>query len=222
MQILIAYCYKTLDDARFTRIPLSIDPTIPEAPAPEPTGSIGYFARICPEKGIQNLLACADILKEHPQASFQIGGYLPSQHRRWFRKLLRKAERIAPGQIHWLGSPETREEKFQVISQFDVLCVPTDYHEPKGLYVLEAGLLGIPCVLPNHGAFPELAAELQSGHLYDPGQRDSLRRTLQTVLQEPPSHDELQLPERVRHAYGMQETAPRICGAIGTFLKAPE
>ena len=214
--------YLQLQDARFIRIPLSIDPAIPQAPAPQPNGTIGYFARICPEKGIQNLLASVDILKDHPTARFQIAGYLPSQHRRWFEKLRARAERIAPGQIEWLGSPETREEKFQIISQFDVVCVPTDYPEPKGLYVLEAGLLGIPCVLPNHGAFPELAAELQSCHLYDPGDKDGLSNALQAVLREPPSHDELQLPQRVRHAYGMQETAPRICEAVSTFLKAPE
>ncbi|MFN5896438.1 MAG: hypothetical protein ACK48Y_02860, partial [Planctomyces sp.] len=44
----------------------------------------------------------------------------------------------------------------------------TEYQEPKGLYVLEAALLGIPSLLPAHGAFPERLQMLQHGTLFDP------------------------------------------------------
>ena len=45
-----------------------------------------------------------------------------------------------------------------VLPSIDVLSVPSGYHEPKGLYLLEAMACGVPVVQPDHGAFPELIA----------------------------------------------------------------
>ena len=62
----------------------------------------------------------------------------------------------------------------QLIRSFDWLCVPTIYHEPKGLYVLEAALAGVPAIVPNHGAFPERIQSVGGGLLFDPSQEKSL------------------------------------------------
>ena len=43
--------------------------------------------------------------------------------------------------------------------------VPSGYHEPKGLYLLEAMACGVPVVQPNHGAFPELIGRTGGGVL---------------------------------------------------------
>ena len=51
----------------------------------------------------------------------------------------------------------------------DVLSVPTTHREPKGLFVLESLAAGVPVVLPNHGAFPELVASTGGGCLTPPG-----------------------------------------------------
>ena len=54
----------------------------------------------------------------------------------------------------------------------DLLSVPTDFEEPKGLPILEAWANGVPVVQPAAGAFPELVGEQGAGGLLVP-QRDS-------------------------------------------------
>lgn len=157
---------------RFRTIPLAVQPA-PATPAPpaSPTSQrhIGYFARICPEKGAFRFLeAAAQLLPQNPSLRMSIGGFLPALHQKQFHQRFKSAAKGCEHQLHWLGSPNTREEKFQLLSQFDWLCVPAEYREPKGLYVLEAALLGIPSLLPAHGAFPERLQMLQHGKLYPP------------------------------------------------------
>ncbi len=58
-----------------------------------------------------------------------------------------------------------RAKKVQFFHDIDVLSVPSGYHEPKGLYLLEAMACGVPVVQPNHGAFPEILARTGGGVL---------------------------------------------------------
>ena len=58
-----------------------------------------------------------------------------------------------------------RAKKVQFFHDIDVLSVPSPYHEPKGLYLLEAMACGVPVVQPNHGAFPEIIARTGGGVL---------------------------------------------------------
>ena len=58
-----------------------------------------------------------------------------------------------------------RAKKVQFFHDIDVLSVPSGYHEPKGLYLLEAMACGVPVVQPNHGAFPEIIARTGGGVL---------------------------------------------------------
>jgi len=58
-----------------------------------------------------------------------------------------------------------RAKKIRFFHDLDVLSVPSGYHEPKGLYLLEAMACGVPVVQPNHGAFPEILARTGGGVL---------------------------------------------------------
>lgn len=215
--------HMSLSADRFRQIPLTID--VDRLPAkvankdePSAKTTIGYFARICPEKGIHNLLAAAEsVLPDHPHAEVVIAGFLPRQHRKWFEKLRTRAERRTPGRIRWLGSPDGRDEKFDIIRGFDYLCVPTDYQEPKGLYVLEAGMAEVASILPAHGAFPELIEGLGTGTLYDPKTPDGLSTALRTALVAEEVNHAL-LPDKVTEIHGMQATASVIERVIRSFL----
>lgn len=216
--------YLRLPASKFQQIPLTIDTAgIPEPMRPQTAArfNIGYFARLCPEKGIQNLLAAAPaVLAARPNAQIVIGGYLPRQYAGWFYRQFRRLERRFPGRVCYSGSPTERIDKYRIISTFDVLCVPTDYREPKGLYVLEAGLLGIPSVLPEHGAFPELVDQLQSGTLYDPRDPDALAAALIRHPDAATGDSVERLPDRVRASYGMEATAPALASVLRQFASA--
>ena len=221
--------YLDLPKDRIRQVPLSIDTSHCDDPpgtaetrcrseSVQGTFRIGYFARICPEKGVQNLLeAAGTVLPELPRVDIGIAGYLPPRHRRWFQRRLKQAQAVAPHRIHWLDSPGSRTEKLRLISRFNLLCVPTEYHEPKGIYVLEAASVGVPALLPRHGVFPELVERLGHGMLYDPGKKDNLVAGLRHATEKYatiPSG----LPGQVREHFDMHATAPHLRRALAECL----
>ncbi len=213
--------YLNLPADRFRQIPLTIDvtPNIQSKPADAKNDSfcIGYFARICPEKGIQNLLAAAEVvLPNCPGAFVRIAGFLPDQHRSWFEQLLADSQEALPGRIEYLGSPSGRSEKFDVISSFNMLCVPTNYFEPKGLFVLEAALMNVPSLVPAHGAFPELIERLGCGRNYDSKDATGLNLALRECI-ERPIPTPTGLADSVAANFGMQTTAEILKNVIYSF-----
>jgi glycosyltransferase involved in cell wall biosynthesis len=130
--------------------------------------TIGYFARVAPEKGLHNLADAYRILrleKGLPASRLLAAGYLPPEHKPYLENI---AERLrADGlaaEFVYRGTVE-RAKKVQFLHEIDVLSVPSPYHEPKGLYLLEAMACGVPVVQPDHGAFPEMIQRTGGGVL---------------------------------------------------------
>ena len=169
--------YLKLKQPRFANIPLGIDleghTGIPEARGHEGF-RIGYFARICPEKGIHRLIsAFREFRKQRPNSRLLAGGYLGKRDAKWFKKQLKATSDLGDS-FEYIGSPDTHEEKVAFLSSIDVLSVPTEYREPKGLYVIESLANGTPVVQPDHGAFPELLEATGGGLLFDHSSEESL------------------------------------------------
>ena len=83
--------------------------------------------------------------------------------------------------FEYIGSIE-RDEKLAFLKSIDVLSVPTEFLEPKGIYALEALAAGVPVVLPEHGAFPELLVSSQGGLLVPPRDASQLADALALIL----------------------------------------
>lgn len=225
--------YLRLPGDRFRTIPLTMDSdslrtninlrergsspnSAPRRTMPQTT--IGYFARICPEKGAFHFLdAAEDVIAQRRDIDFVVAGFLPELHRLAFETRLRAVQRkVGENRLRWEGSPPDRDGKFLILRSFDWLCIPTNYHEPKGLYVLEAALVGVPSLLPNHGAFPERVADLGIGQLYEPGSRKAL---VAAILNLPPADSsELTAAAHLRDVchdmHGLANTGPRILAEI--------
>lgn len=177
--------YLKLPRDRFRLVPLGIDlaghdgVTGPRDPS---RFVVGYFARVCPEKGLHQLVRAFRVLHErHPQARLVVGGYLGKRDRAYFRGIERECKTLGEA-FRYAGSPGTHEEKVALIKSFDVLSVPTTYREPKGLYVLEALANGVPVVQPAHGAFPELIEATRGGLLFPPGDANAHAEALERLL----------------------------------------
>ena len=80
-----------------------------------------------------------------------------------------------------------RAQKQRLLNNIDLLCVPTVYLEPKGLFALEAMAAGVPVVLPEHGVFPEMLTDLEGGILFEPGNTTALAQLLHGLLENPTS-----------------------------------
>jgi len=144
--------------------------------------TIGYFARICPEKGLQNLVAAfRRVHARQPRTRLVAAGYLGVRDRAWF-EALREEARDLGGAFEYQGSPAGLREKVRFFSQLDLFSVPTTYREPKGLSILEALANGVPVVQPAHGAFPELLGRTGGGLLVPPGDTGALADALEHLL----------------------------------------
>ncbi len=149
---------------------------------------IGYMARIAPEKGLHHLVESFIQLAGQPQhqdLSLHAAGWLGEANRGYLSDL---EERIAKAGLSdrfvYHGSPSL-EEKVRLLRSFDVMSVPTEYQDPKGLFVLEALALGVPVIQPEHGAFPELIASTGGGLLVRPGDAAHLGEAINQLKADP-------------------------------------
>jgi glycosyltransferase involved in cell wall biosynthesis len=186
--------YLRLPLETFHQIPLGIDLAghdgRPKPNAGEPF-TIGYFARVCPEKGLHRLVEAFRLIhRRSPGARLVAGGYLGRRDARYFREIRRAARELGDAFVY-AGSPPTAAGKVQLMGTFDVLSVPTEYHEPKGLYVLEALANGVPVVQPRHGAFPELIEATGGGLLVEPGNAEDLAARLEGLMHDPAQRQRL-------------------------------
>ncbi|HWQ03228.1 MAG TPA: glycosyltransferase family 4 protein [Candidatus Nitrosotenuis sp.] len=143
--------------------------------------TVGYFARIAPEKGLDVLAEAYRLLRQKTSGEpmrLEAAGYLAPEHRSYLAQVqqsLRGAQ--LEDEFRYHGAMD-RQEKIRFLQSLDVFSVPEPYAEPKGLSVLEAMACGVPVVQPNHGAFPEILARTGGGLLFEPGHADDLAEKL--------------------------------------------
>ncbi len=153
-----------------------------------PPYTIGYFARVCPEKGFHNVVdAFLEYrqLADAPAARLRVSGWLGENNRKFFDEQMAKLhEASLAGEVDHIESP-SHADKVTFLRTLDLLSVPTVYREPKGLYVLEALANGVPVVQPRHGSFPELLNATDGGTLVEPNDPKALAQAWAELLGDP-------------------------------------
>lgn len=200
-------------------------------PPPDATSShepftIGYLARIAPEKGLHNLAEAYRLLRHRedlPPMRLEVAGYMGAEHRSYLAEIEKKFKQWnLDGEFHYRGSLDL-EEKIEFLQKLDVLSVPSDYKEPKGLYLLEAMACGVPVVQPRHGAFPEIIQKTGGGLVvdFDPA---SLAEGLSTLVKNPSLRQELgrKGAEGVRAHYEARRMADRTLEVYETICREGE
>jgi glycosyltransferase involved in cell wall biosynthesis len=156
--------------------------------------TIGYFARVCPEKGLHQLAEAFRILVQTPGAPLSrlhVSGWLGENNRKYFDNIRTQLQTAGLAErFEYVESPD-HQSKVKFLSGLDVLSVPTTYREPKGLYVLEALANGVPVVQPRHGSFPELVEATNGGLLVNPGDPQDLARALHQLGENRAHREEL-------------------------------
>ena len=200
------------------------------APSTSPSTStdtplkIGYFARIAPEKGLHNLVEAYRLLRERddvPPTRLEVAGYLGREHRGYLAKLSAEIARYGlADEFHYHGVLD-RREKIEFLQSLSLVSVPTDYEEPKGIFVLEAMAAGVPVVQPRRGAFPELLGRTGGGKLVEAGNSGELAEALASLVRDAGERRELgrRAAEGVRLHYPVEMMARR---SIAAFEKLVE
>jgi glycosyltransferase involved in cell wall biosynthesis len=208
--------YIGLPRDRVHTIPLGINlegraPDVAPRPA-DRSFTVGYFARVAPEKGLHLLAEAYRLLRGMGgEARLEVAGYLAPDHQAYLDTIRRQLESWGlAGEFHYRGVLD-RAGKLAFFRSVDVLSVPSPYAEPKGLYLLEAMASGLPVVQPRHGAFPEMIANTGGGLLVDPGNPAAFAEALRRLRDDPALAADLgrRGAEGVRRHYSADRMAAR-------------
>jgi glycosyltransferase involved in cell wall biosynthesis len=193
------------------------------AAAAGPPYTIGYFARICPEKGLHVLAEAFRVLRQTPGAPpcrLRVSGWLGENNHSYLEEIRQRLQGNGfAGDFEHIASPD-HASKVRFLQSLDVLSVPTTYREPKGLYVLEALANGVPVVQPRHGSFPELVEATGGGLLVQPDDPQDLARGLRQLLDDHARRGELgrKGKEAVQQHFNAQIMAQRTIDVYGRYL----
>jgi glycosyltransferase involved in cell wall biosynthesis len=154
--------YLHIPEERIHVVPLGVDVSGCESPAPRPSGPprIGFFSRIAPEKGLHLLVDAYIQLRKSgqlPEARLEAAGYLSPAHKRYLTEQETKLAKAGfYSEFRYRGAPE-RPGKLEFLRSLDFLVMPAAFDEPKGIPLLEALAAGTPVIAPDRGSFREMS-----------------------------------------------------------------
>jgi glycosyltransferase involved in cell wall biosynthesis len=185
--------------------------------------TVGYFARVAPEKGLHVLAETYRRMRlerdDFPAARLEVAGYLGAEHKGYLDSIVREMKECGlEAEFHYRGVLD-RQEKIDFLRGLDVLSVPATYDEPKGIFLLEAMACGVPVVQPRRGAFTEIVEQTQGGLLVEPDDTEALAAGLVKLYRNP------QLAERlgsnglrgVREHYNVSRMADDALAVYGSL-----
>ncbi len=179
--------YLALPESRFHLVKLGINLSGCGAADERPDSpfTIGYLARIAPEKGLHLLADAYQLVAERAGSvpvRLRVAGWLGRGDRTYYTNVVERLRGAGlDGSVDYVGEVD-RGDKLRFLQSLDVLSVPTVYEEPKGLYVLEALANGIPVVQPRHGSFPELIEWTGGGILVQANSAESLAEGIEQLM----------------------------------------
>lgn len=222
--------YLDIPRARIGVVPLGIsldgyDDRPPVADGESNTGplTIGYFARIAPEKGLHVLADAYVRLRRRTGRTpirLEAAGYLARAHHPYLKAVRRTLENANLAHEFSYRGEVDREGKLGFLRGLDVLSVPATYDEPKGMFLLEAMASGVPVVQPRRGGFIEIVERTGGGLLVERDDPDALadglyalsgNATLRTTLAERAFHG-------VRAHYTVSQSAVRLLDEYASVL----
>jgi glycosyltransferase involved in cell wall biosynthesis len=159
------------------------------APAASPaTPTLGYFARMCPEKGLDMLVDAFLILKQQQPSRplrLRVGGGCGPADRPFVNQLQQCLRQAGVLQDTEFLPNLDRNAKLDFLHSLSVFSVPARYGEAFGLYLLEALAAGIPVVQPRTAAFPEILEATGGGLLCEPNNAAALADAIDSLLNDP-------------------------------------
>ena len=176
--------------------------------------TIGFFARVAPEKGLHVLAEAYRRLRAHERialSQLEVAGYIAPEHKGYLNDI--KQQMKASGletEFNYRGVLD-RDQKIAFLRNLDVLSVPATYNEPKGMFLLEAMACGVPVVQPRRGSFTEILERTGGGLLVEPDNPEKLAEGIWRLHNDSDLAEELGQSgfENVRRHYSVAVMAER-------------
>ena len=143
----------------------------------------GYIGTIIPSKGVHVLLEAFNSVKSQ-NAELRIHGkFLPyhfgfEDYPDYLRSLAKKDN------ILWFGEYDNKDVA-RILSEIDVLVVPSIWYETFSLTIREAFIGGVPVITSNIGAMAESVQDGVNGLLFQARNSTDLATKMQMVIDDP-------------------------------------
>src|SRR5688500_4497621 len=176
--------------------------------------TIGFFARIAPEKGLHVLAQAYKELRTKrliPEARLEAAGYIAPEHASYLSEIEADLKTAGFGEEFRYHGAVDREQKISFLRSLDVLSVPATYDEPKGIFLLEAMACGVPVVQPRRGGFTEVVEKTGGGLLVEPDSVEALVEGIARIFRAPELGEALGKRgfDKVREHYNVSLMADR-------------
>ena len=171
----------------------SVDPKSeirnPKSPIPNPPfPTLGYFARMSRDKGLEKLVDAFLLLKKRDRVKnlkLRVGGSCGPADQVVVSEMRKRLEEAGVrGDVDFVPNP-SRAAKLEFLRTLSVFSVPAAYGEAFGLYLIEALAAGVPVVQPACAAFPEIVQATGGGLLCDAHDLTALADALESLLLDP-------------------------------------
>ena len=212
------------DRVRVVPTGLNLDGFETEAPAPQPPSSapspaLGYFARMCAEKGLGTLVEAYLLLRQRGRVEglrLHVGGGLGPGDEPFVNGLRARLQAAGVADDVAFHPNLERAAKLAFLRSLTVFSVPASYGEAFGLYLIEAMAAGVPVVQPRHAAFPEIVEATGGGVVCEPGDPTALAVAIEDLLLDPARARTLGEAGRqtVVQEYSIGRMAERVLGLL--------
>lgn len=195
-----------------------------ELPSPHAAGGppiLGYFTRMCREKGLDRLIRAFLIARRSvPDLRLKVGGACGPSDEPFVeecRQELARAGALDSAEFH---KNIDRSAKVSFLQSLSFLSVPARYKEDYGLYLLESMAAGTPVVQPRHCAFPEIVNATGGGVICD-NNEESLAAAYVSLARDPARLGELSRAgrESVLARFGAASMARNIVDAYASVSR---
>lgn len=148
---------------------------------PSATLRVGYVGQVKYHKGVDLLLTAWGMLRGDRPRELRLYGSDRGEeaYGRWIRQQLRNLKHAT-----WVGE-FAGDRAAEIMSELDVLVIPSRWHENSPNVILEAQAVGVPVVGAALGGIPELIRHEWNGLLFQPDNPQDLACQLQRLLDEP-------------------------------------
>jgi glycosyltransferase involved in cell wall biosynthesis len=192
-----------------------------ESPPSPPT--LGYLARMCPEKGLDRLADSFVRLRKServPGLRLRIAGSCGPGDRAFVERVKSGLQAAGVlGEVEFLPNLD-HAAKQEFLRSLSVFSVPAHYGEAFGLYLVEAMAAAVPVVQPDTGAFRELIEATGAGVVCAPDDPPALAAAIERVLLDPGLARRLGAAGRaaVEHRYNSDASARTLADLFATRL----
>lgn len=139
--------------------------------------ALGFFARMCPDKGLDTVVDAFIELRRRgvvPGLRLRVGGACGPGDESFVAEQKRKLQAAGVEADASFHTNLSRDEKIAFLASCDVLSVPVRFSEAFGLYTIESLAAGTPMVQPDVCGFREILSATRGGVVYPANGKESV------------------------------------------------